>query len=341
MVLLDLYEILQKETDENHRMSQKQISERLKAGYGEEADRKTIRKCLMQLSEFDSNIQYDDSRTRVNKRGESENISSEWYYAHPFTEPELRVLIDSLLFSNEIPYCQCRELVTKLKALSSNYFRANVDNIRNLPETRPENKQIFYILDVLDEAIEKGRQVSFHYCEYHSDKKMYERRDDADGVKEYMINPYRIVATNGRFYLICNNDKYENLSYYRIDRMKDIMLSENRIKPLESLPGCEKGLNLPEHMAEHIYMMSGESEKVTFRADRFLITEIMDWFGKDIRFFDETESSVHVTVRVNVKAMFFWLMQYGQYVEVERPEALRRKVADAVAQMTLRYTQKK
>ena len=68
MVLLDLYEILQKETDENHRMSQKQISERLKAGYGEEADRKTIRKCLMQLSEFDSNIQYDDSRTRVNKR---------------------------------------------------------------------------------------------------------------------------------------------------------------------------------------------------------------------------------------------------------------------------------
>lgn len=38
------------------------------------------------------------------------------------------------------------------------------------------------------------------------------------------------------------------------------------VKPMKKVKGLENGLNLPKHMAEHIYMFTGESAAVTFRA---------------------------------------------------------------------------
>ena len=86
-----------------------------------------------------------------------------------------------------------------------------------MPEIRPENKELFYTIDVLDEAISKGKKVSFIYNSYGTDKKLHPKRE-----REYVINPYQMVATNGRYYLICNYDKYDTLSNYRIDRITGI-----------------------------------------------------------------------------------------------------------------------
>lgn len=326
MLILNLYELLKTESDENHRLSHKEIADLLWKKYGEKADRKTLRKDLLMLSENDSNICFDDTKVRVNKNGEEENLTSGWYYSHPVTDAELRLMIDSLLFSKDIPYSQCKELINKLKGLSSRYFDVKVDYIRNLPEDGIDNKQLFYTIDIIDEAIRKHRQVSFHYSEYKTDKKLHDRMDAEGKVRNYIINPYQIAATNGRYYLICNNDKYDNLSYYRLERIRDIYITEDRQKPYKTLKGCEHGLDLPKHMAEHIYMMSGECVDVVFSAEEFLITHIIDWFGKDVRFYDETEDKVKVRVTVNEKAMFFWLMQYGKYVEVLKPASLREEI---------------
>jgi len=35
-----------------------------------------------------------------------------------------------------------------------------------MPENTPQNKQLFYAIEVLDEAFSKERQVSFKYNEY-------------------------------------------------------------------------------------------------------------------------------------------------------------------------------
>ncbi len=75
-----------------------------------------------------------------------------------------------------------------------------------------------------------------------------------------------------------------------------------------------------------------------FRAVIYVVSEIIDWFGRDVTFSSETEETVDVRVRVNEDAMFYWAMQYGEYVEVLEPAALRemvRKVADAIFKMYL------
>lgn len=64
-----------------------------------------------------------------------------------------------------------QELVGKLEGLSNVYFRSRVKHIARLPEDKTDNKQLFLTIEMLDEAISRGRKVSFKYLEYGTDKR--------------------------------------------------------------------------------------------------------------------------------------------------------------------------
>jgi len=336
MLIINILDLLKRYSDEEHRLTQKDIIQILETSYSMKADRKAIKRNLMNLIEFGYDIGYSES-VRRNKNGNEETIYSDWYLIRDFTDAELRLLIDSLLFSKHIPYNQCKALIEKLKGLSSNYFDAKVKHIRNLPENMPTNKQLFLTIEVLDEAISKNRQVAFTYNEFGADKKLHPRLDSEGDVRAYVINPYQIVATNGRYYLICNYDAYDNVSNYRLDRITNIRLLETPVKPMKKVAGLEKGLNLPKHMAEHIYMFAGEGIPVTFRAQNHLVGQIMDWFGRDTQFSNVDRDMVEVRVNVNEQAMVYWALQYGQHVEVIAPPSLREKVGTAAMEITMKY----
>lgn len=57
-------------------------------------------------------------------------------------------------------------------------------------------------IETLDKAISRGLQVSFTYNSYDIDKKLHPRKNSEGEVRNYTINPYQIVATNGRYYLL-------------------------------------------------------------------------------------------------------------------------------------------
>ena len=80
---------------------------------------------------------------------EESYLWSDFYLERDFTDGELRLLIDSLLFSKHIPYSQCKELVDKLEGLSNVYFRSRVKHIARLPEDKTDNKQLFLTIELL------------------------------------------------------------------------------------------------------------------------------------------------------------------------------------------------
>jgi len=333
-LIMNILEILRRYSDEDHRLSQKDIVDILKSEYDMTIERKSVRRNILSLMECGYEIEYSESIRMVRNRatGEMEEsyIWSDFYLVRDFTDSELRLLIDGLLFSKHIPYSQCKELVTKLESLSNIYFRSRVAHIRTMPDTMPPNKQLFYTIEILDEAISHQKQVAFHYTSFGLDKKQHARLNADGSAREYVVNPYQIAATNGRYYLICNTEPHDNVSHYRLDRITDIRLMDTKSKPAKTIVGLEHGINLPKHMAEHIYMFSGESDTVTFRMEKHLINDVMDWFGSDVVFSDEDADCVIARVHVNLQAMKLWAIQYSPYVRVLSPLSLVEQVKEAL-----------
>jgi len=328
---MNILDILRRYTDAEHRLSQKDIVEILKTEYDMVADRKSIKRNIQSLIEFGYDINFSESLRMIpNKDGELEEsyILSDFYLERDFSDSELRLLIDGLLFSKHIPYSQCKELVGKLEGLSNQYFKSRVRYIKTLPDNSPNNRQLFNTIEILDEAISKGKQVSFIYTHFETDKKQHPNVDDNGNIKEYIINPYQIAATNGRYYLICNYDKYDNVSNYRLDRITNIKLLDSPAKPQNKVKGLENGFNLPKHMAEHLYMFSGGSIPVTFVAKKYLLNDLLDWFGNDISFTDENETEVTVRVNVNEQAMRRWAMQYALHIKILSPVSLVEQIKE-------------
>ena len=118
------------------------------------------------------------------------------------------------------------------------------------------------------------------------------------------------------------------MSHFRLDRIRNIKITDTAVKDSRLVTGLENGLDLPKHMAEHVYMFSGKSQRVTFKINRGMVGEVIDWFGAKVTFSDENESenSVIATVRTNLEAMRYWALQYAPHVTVLSPSELRDKI---------------
>ncbi len=342
MLILNILEILKRHTKPGQTITQKKIAEYLEKDYEMVAERKAIRRNLAELmdSGFPIRTGKESTRNMVNREtGETEeNIAySDFYYEHAFSDAELRMLIDSVLFSRSTPQKQGKDLIRKLEDLTDESFHYKVSHITSLPENQPENRQLFYTIEILDEAISRKRQVELTYNSYGTDKKLHPHLDDEGQPKRQIINPYRMAAANGRYYLICNHDQHDNIAYYRIDRITDIILLDTPQKPARSIPELKNGLDLPKHMAEHLYMFPGKREQVTFKAKKYLLNDLIDWFGKDIQFLEETEEEITAVVSINLESMRLWALQYALHVMILEPKELREQVQEDVRKAAKNY----
>lgn len=317
-----ILQILKKYTDENHSLTQQQIIKYLDLEYGMECDRRSVKSNVLSLKEMGDELGFE-----IDMSDGYRMISRE------FDDAELRILIDSVLFSKSISSKQAKDLIKKIRSMASKHFNAKVNHVSNLPElNRTINKQAMYSLDTINDAIAEKKKISFVYNEIGVDLKLHPKRD-----REYEVNPYQIVANNGRFYLIGNYDKYDNVSHYRIDRMTDVKMLDEKAKSMRSVKGLENGLDLPKHMAEHIYMFSGESSTVIIKTTSEMISQITDWFGTDISIIEKKDDAITIRVKCNISAMKYWALQYGPYVEVLEPKALREQIKEDIKGMAQKY----
>lgn len=322
MLNMLILEILRNYTDEEHSLTQQEIIKLLELNYGMECDRRSVKNNVLSLKELGEECGFEISMEKGYRL-----ISRE------FDDAELRILIDSVLFSKSISTRQAKDLIKKIRNLASKYFNAKVSHVCNLPElNRTINKQAMYSMDVINDAIAEKRKINFIYNDIGTDFKLHPRREEP-----YVVNPYQIVANNGRFYLICNYDKCDNVAHFRIDRMTDVHELEEKIKPMKEVPELDGRLNLPKHMAEHIYMFSGSSSAIKLATTADMMSELVDWFGTDFKIMEQDGDRIVVRLNCNEKAMRFWALQYGPYVEVLGPESLREQIKTDIAAMSKKY----
>ena len=73
MIIINILDILKRYTDENHRLSQREIMDILEREYDMKVDRKAVKRNLMNLIDFGYQVEYSES-IRQGKNGEEEII---------------------------------------------------------------------------------------------------------------------------------------------------------------------------------------------------------------------------------------------------------------------------
>ena len=326
IIILYILQILQKYTDADHPMTQQQIADRLLEDYGLEVNRATVRRNIEDLIDAEYDIQYREvSRFHTDKKTgirEESFIYTDLYYEHDFSEPELHMLIDGLLFSRSVPYKQRRQLIDKLGKLSSVHFNRRMNHVRCMSSDSPQNPELFHTIDILDEAISAGKQVRITYNQFGTDMKLHPTLNGDGTVRRQVLNPYQMVASEGRYYLICNNDHYDTVSNYRIDRITDIELLDTCVKPKSQVEGLEDGLNLQDYVYQNLNMFSGKAEKVEFEIPGSAVSLIIDFFGRHVSFHEQENGMVNCRLLVSSEAMKRWAVEHANIVRVVSPESL-------------------
>ncbi len=315
MLILD---ILKEYSDSEHRLLQQDIIDLLESNYGISCERRAVKNNIVSLQEMGYDI-----------------ASQKGYYlrTRDFTDAELRLLIDGVFTSGAITDREAHQLVKKLERYSNRYFKAHVSHIHSTSSGKnAENQNVMDSIAAIDEAISKGKKISFSYLQYGIDFKLHPKRSI-----RYVVSPYQMISNKGKYYLIGNYDEYEDVSHYRLDRISDVeILKENR-KPMKAIKGLKKGLNISDYIAEHVYMYSGDSIHIKIRTNETLMDALIDGFGKDFRVSFGDDDDIIVNLKCNPDAFFYWAMQYGQNIEVLEPESMRERIRKASKEIYRKY----
>lgn len=334
-------DILNRYTDVNHTLSQKEIQDIMGNEYELPVERKSVKRNLMNLIECNENIYYTETPRETydkkTKKMKDTSLLTDFYVERDFSDSELRLLIDSIVFSDHIPQNDKKSLIEKLEGLSNVYFKSRMGHVATAKSKNDATNKLFYTIDILDEAISNGKQVKFHYDEYGTDKKLHHRKTEDGKVREYIINPYQIAAKGGKYYLICNYDKYDDIANYRLDRISDIEILETNAKPIKSLPGLENGFDLSKYMNEHIYMFADKTIRAKFIATKGVLNDVMDFFGTEAKISDVTEDSMTVTVQISRQDMELFAMQFATEVTVLEPKGLAEECKKSIVAAAERY----
>lgn len=249
-----------------------------------------------------------------------------------FDSGELMYLVDAINSSKAITAKQAKELIERLTKDCSKYEKKNYMSVQKVDTiSKAKNKELFYVIEILGKAIEQQRKVSFNYNEYKITKELKPRFEG----KEFIINPYFMVNSRGKYYLVCNYDKYNDISNYKIECISNVKILDEPIKDINSLNNMEN-FSMKDYIDEHIYMTNGFSVKARLLLkEKKYINDIIDWFGDNIDICEKSHQQIYVDLTVNEQALIYWALQYGEHIEVIEPQDTRTKIKD-IAEIILK-----
>ena len=202
--ILLILKVLEEYSDEEHFLTQQDIIDKVSQLYGIELERKSVAFSITLLQDLD----YDINKS---PRGGYALLS------RSFDNSEIRFITDALFSSKSISGKQATELANKLNSCLSKYQRKDYSFVYKSSDlARTSNKEVFYTLELIEEAKRRGKRISFQYLTYDENGQPLTKRDGF----RYIVSPYYSVNSNSRYYLICNyREKYRAVQSFRIDHI--------------------------------------------------------------------------------------------------------------------------
>lgn len=314
--ILAVYEILKSMSDEEHPVNAKLIIDELgKSGY--DCERKTVYSDIEALNDYGIEVLHTD----YPRKG--------YFLAdRSFEVSEIGLLIDAVLSANFITPKKTIQLVEKLKEfLSKNQYAEVLKNTFINNRKKCDNEEIFYNIDTIRKAIKKKKKVSLSYYKHtlksgHFIEKSY---------KTMVVSPYALLWQDDFYYLVCNNQKYNNLMHLRLDRIKKAEILDEDFRHFSEVSEYTDEFNISDYASKTFNMFSGVAEDITLKCNINILNQVIDKFGNDI--FVRTSDDNHLIFdsKVYISEGFIgWILSFGKEIEVLKPLSLREKVSKEI-----------
>ena len=297
--ILYLKKILEERTDEEHPLSTTQLINILNEEYGISAHRTTVTKDIAALQEFGMDIVTIHS------------TQSKYFVAsRKFELPELKLLIDAVESSKFITKKKSDALIEKIHTLTS---PAQVKKLKRnnyvVNRIKPDNEQIYYIIDAINDAINMGKQISFRYYDYTGLKKKVLRNKG----EIYKLSPYKLLWNGDNYYVIGYSEKKRKVINFRVDRIAGT--PEILDKDVIAMPD---DFDIENFTKEVFFMFPGKSIMVDLRCDNSLMKTMVDRFGEDVTTLAYDMISFRIQTEVSASPTFFgWVFGFNGKVQTD------------------------
>lgn len=319
-----IYKYLREFSDEDNPLSSAELIELLKKD-GVECERKSIYADVKALNEINCEV----VSTASPKRG--------FYLAsRDFEPPEVRLLVDAVNSAAFITPEKTRALTSKLRSqLSVNQARALAPQVYLEGANKCDNEQIYYVIDMLDEAISAKRRVSFKYRTRKIDKE----NKKSYTTKVFVVSPYALIWKDDRYYLVCNKESHDNLMNLRLDRIRNVTRLDTPARPVCECSDYADEFDPADYSSKMFNMFSGSVDTVTLRCHLDLREQILDRFGPSIPLTAVDIWHFETNVKAAVSDGFVsWIMQFSDKIKVIQPKYLAQMVYDKAQKIAQVYS---
>lgn len=300
-------QILEQETDADHGLTMRQLIERLEA-LGIEAERKSVYRDINILREFGVDIQ-------TFQRNPVEYA----IVRRDFELSELMLLIDAVASCRFLTKRQSSSLIANLKTFASDHQRGLLDRRIHVDgRITSKSDSVFGYVDDIHRALRERKKIEFAYCRYNVDG----QRCPTRGGEPHVVTPVSIAYSDGFYYLTAWNDKHENMTEFRIDRMDKLRVTELRATRNDEIAHHTYDKN--EH--EYFGRFSGEPITAMLHVSDDKVEIVLDRFGSGAQISQVDASAARATVKVRKSEQFFgWIAGLGGTVTIAGPDRLRKE----------------
>lgn len=317
LLLLYVLDVLRECSDEEHPLKQDEIAKKIYDNCGMECERKAVAANIGYLEDYGYDI------VRVPNKGV--------YLGSRELEPsEITFLVDAVFSNRTIDGDYSKQLAEKLYTCLSRHKRKRYKYVYKATEiVKSHNKEIFFNIDEIQTAIEGGKKIEFHYKGYSLAK------GETDIWRR--VTPYFLFNSQGKYYLVCSIGPTYGLANYKVERMTDVCVTDIDADSIDTIKGCENGIDIAKYANENIYAFAGNSVVATLRLfDDVSYNAVVEWFGECVHTY-KIDGCIYAEVHVNEMALVYWALQYSKGVEVLSPTSTRDKIKSAVCKLAERY----
>lgn len=247
-----------------------------------------------------------------------------------FNDGQLQLLLDSIVYHQDLTKEDKLILKNQLLKLSSSKQKSRL--ILSNIDDKDVSFSLFLNLNTIMKAIDEKKSITFQYINYKYDSHHFLEvfvKDNKD--EPYIISPYQIILNNNHYYVLgYYPQRKDELSIYRIDRMRYILVSQRPFVDIREQFDMEEKVHKMMNMYSH-----KENIDLTIEFHQSILREVISKFSLDIEVDRKQLNWYEATIKdvALSDGLIGWIMMLQDHIKVIAPYSLKEEIKARITRM--------